>query len=272
MDDRTGPAWLSKMAAAQAKRLGKKSLKIIVTERGVYKLKIISVRQGFASDHSSTSYEFLALDHPLEKEARAAVSSLSSRVDPTRRRVSFIYHADGYDIPGGWGPLMRDYYDVMYSESYDWWHLALAFPLPPQQQEEIMQYSFEGTENLGVDISLYGERVIVSIYCRLIRYGPFDEESWESFDDIDDEDDREDDALEDDLVAEIKDPLLLLVAKIRRQLMEGDYRALYEVWKMYGYPEDEVKEDDEWPHPPRPEEKDTGKNVIAEFAGMLDII
>ena len=36
---------------------------------------------------------------------------------------------------------MKDYYDVMYSESYDWWFLAMAFPLP-QQQEEILQYEF----------------------------------------------------------------------------------------------------------------------------------
>jgi len=35
------------------------------------------------------------------------------------RRASFVYHAEGYDIPGGWEPLMARHYDVMYSESYD---------------------------------------------------------------------------------------------------------------------------------------------------------
>jgi len=235
-------------------------------------LKIISVRKGFASDHSSTSYEFLAVDRPLDKEARAAVSSLSSRADPTRRRVSFIYHADGYDIPGGWGPLMRDYYDVMYSESYDWWHLALAFPLPPQHQKEIVKYSFDGIEDMGVDVSFYGEKVIVAIFCRLIPFGPFDDEPWAFAEEDDKDDNDEDNALEDDLVAEIKDPLLLLLVKIRRQLIEGDYRTLYEVWKKYGYPEDEEEDEEEWPKPPVPEEKETGKKVIAEFAGMLDHI
>lgn len=228
-------------------------------------MKIISVRKGFASDHSSTSYEFLAVDRPLNKEARIAVSSLSSRANPTRRRVSFIYHADGYDIPGGWDPLMRDYYDVMYSESYGWWHLALAFPLPPQQQEEIVKYSFDGIEDMGVDVSFYGERAIVSIFCRL--FGPFDdEECWESFA----EEDDDENASEDDFVAETEDPLLLLLVMMRRQLMEGDYRALYEVWKKYGYSEDE--QDEDWPKPPVPEEKKTGEKVITTFAGMLDCI
>ena len=64
-------------------------------------MKIIAVHRGFASDHSSTSYEFLALDKPLGQKARRGVSALSSRATPTQRRVSFIYHAEGYDIPGG---------------------------------------------------------------------------------------------------------------------------------------------------------------------------
>jgi len=231
-------------------------------------LKIISVRKGFASDHSSTSYEFLAVDRPLNKAARAAVSSLSSRANPTRRRVSFIYHAEGYDIPGGWNPLMRNYYDVMYSESYGWWHLALAFPLPPKQQEEIVKYAFDGIEDMGVDVSFYGERVIVSIFCRLS--GSFDdEESWESFEEEDDEDNGEN-ASEDNFAAEADDPLLLLLVKMRRQLMEGDYRTLYEVWKMYGCSEDE--EDKEGSKPPVPKGKKSGQEVIDQFAGMLDSI
>ena len=75
-------------------------------------MKILSVRRGFASDHSSTSYEFLAVDKPLGKGERAEVSKLSSRVNPTSRRADFIYHADGYDIPGGWENLMARYYAI----------------------------------------------------------------------------------------------------------------------------------------------------------------
>jgi len=53
-------------------------------------MEIISIRRGFASDHSSTSYEFLALGRPLDKEDRAAVASLSSRARPSRHSVSNV--------------------------------------------------------------------------------------------------------------------------------------------------------------------------------------
>ncbi len=231
-------------------------------------MKIISVRQGFVSDHSSTSYEFLALDRPLDKVAKTAVSSLSSRANPTRRRVSFIYHAEGYDIPG-WLPLMRDYYDVMYSESYDWWLLALAFPLSSQKQAEIAKYDFESGDNLGISIEFNDDRALVSIYCRLQPFGPYYfEEANDSYEDEEEVD--ADYALQDEFIAEVNDPLLKLLAKIRLQLMEGDYRVLYEVWNIYGAPE--CDDDGDWPRPPIPVEKSTGRRVIAEFAGMLDTI
>ncbi len=236
-------------------------------------MKIISVRSGFASDHSSTSYEFLAVDQPLGKEARAAVASLSSRAVPTDRRVSFIYHAEGYDIPNGWLPLMKDYYDVMYSESYDWWFLAMAFPLPPKQQEEILQYEFTGINELGVYISIYGERVIVGIHCCL-DFGVYALKDWDLYDGYGyDGDYGEDDIFAPDFPSAVtKDPLLLLLARIREQLKEGDYRALYEVWKKYGYDVDENEEDDarkEKEAPSIPKERDTETEVIANFAELL---
>jgi hypothetical protein len=52
-------------------------------------MKIISFRKGFTADHSSTSYEFLAIDKALGKQAKAEVAALSSRARPTARRVSF---------------------------------------------------------------------------------------------------------------------------------------------------------------------------------------
>ena len=151
-------------------------------------MKIISVHKGFACDHSSTSYELLAVDKPLGQAAIRSVSSLSSRAAPTRRRVSFIYHADGYDIPGGWERLMRKYYDVMYSESYGWWTLAVAFDAPKKQQHTIGQYEFFGMDDLGVSVSCDGGRVTIAINChadnevlyRLGR-GHEDELSWFRF-------------------------------------------------------------------------------------------
>ena len=115
-------------------------------------MKILSIRRGFASDHSSTSYEFLAVDKPLTKQQRTEVSGLSKRANPTARRVHFSYQVDGYDIPGGWEKLMEKYYDVMYSESYSWWTLAIAFNAAPGQYKKICAYTFDDADNLGISV------------------------------------------------------------------------------------------------------------------------
>ncbi len=222
-------------------------------------MKILSVRRGFTSDHSSTSYEFLAVDRPLSAGARAHVRGLSSRVRPTRRRAHFTYNVDGYDIPGGWEPLMRDYYDVMYSESYDWWTLAMAFDAPEEQQKEIARYEFYGVDDLGVRVLTEGGRVTVTLHCRLkagavasLLEGPYEEE-WEE------EEEGEETTFETD------DALLQLLVEVRRQLRSRDYRALYAVWEVYGDPEAEESE-----RPPAPPKKRSGTKVVAELRGMLE--
>jgi hypothetical protein len=221
-------------------------------------MKIISLRQGFTADHSSTSYEFLAVDRPLNKEAKKKVAALSSRANPTARRVNFVYNVDGYDLPGGWERLMQEYYDVMYSESYDWWLLAMAFNPSQAQREELLRYQFNGTDDMGVDISGDGERVVVAINCRLERSYIDPPDEWE-----------EDDESEEETVDEayIGDGLLDLLAKIRQQLQNGDYRCLYAVWEVYGAAED--NEDDMEEKPTPPPDKAEGQTLVDTFRNML---
>jgi len=236
-------------------------------------MKILSVRRGFASDHSSTSYEFLAVDRPLGREAREQVRALSSRTQPTKRRASFIYHVDGYDIPGGWEQLLRDHYDVMHSESYDWWTLGFAFNAPEVQQQQIAEYEFEGDEGRGVYVSPYGDRVIVSISCQL------DPEALVAFDsrfagefDWEDEDEEEG-----DLDSLCEDEFLNFLAQIRRQLMDGDYRALYAVWEEYGWGDDEPTatpdasdaDEEDSLGPPVPPARPTGGHLVERLSGLL---
>jgi hypothetical protein len=215
-------------------------------------MKILSVRRGFASDHSSTSYEFLAVDKKLGKEERAEVSKLSSRVNPTARRADFIYHAEGYDIPGGWENLMERYYDVMYSESYDWWTLALAFNAKPGQYEKLLPYEFADADDLGISISKKGARIIVLISCRIELGWCPDEYGYDEGDEEEDETDA----------IETGDELLDVLVQVRKQIIAGDYRALYAVWEKYG------DEDAENP-PPKPKAKKTDEKVVDDFEGML---
>ncbi len=233
-------------------------------------MKILSVRRGFLADHSSTSYEFLAIDKPLDAVARAAVSRLSSRASPTSRRVSFIYHADGYDIPGGSESLMLGYYDVMYSESYDWWTLAVAFDFSGEAMiSKLYDYAFNDMDDLGVDVSHQEGRVVVTISCRLaadaLAGGAWTD--WHhSY-----EDDQDDQAA-DDVVVATDDDLLNLLARVRSCLMRGEYEPLYAIWEQYGSHDDDDEEaDDAGEAPPKPEETASGKAVAAELASVLVI-
>lgn len=228
-------------------------------------MRIISIRKGFTSDHSSTSYEFLAVDKALGKKEKAEVASLSRRANPTSRRVSFIYHVDGYDIPGGWENLMEKYYDVMYREDYDWWTFAIAFNTEQEQIEELQKYEFSGEDDLGVTIESNGKRVIVVIHCRVDR--EYIDDSYDEYEDDyeDEEEDSESDREEGaGFVAE--DELLNLLVQVRQQLINGDYRTLYAVWEKYGGFDDE---DDEFDIP-IPQDKKAGKNIIEQFRNILN--
>jgi hypothetical protein len=225
-------------------------------------MKILSVRRGFASDHSSTSYEFLAVDKSLDKKERAEVSKLSRRVVPTKRRANFTYHVDGYDIPGGWEKLMEQYYDVMYLESYDWWTLAIAFTANPGQYDKLLAYDFSGMDDLGVGVLKKDKRIIVTIHCRIElgmsyqdQYGYYDEDDYEDEYEVDNDD------VENGMV-ETDDELLNLLVQIRKQIMDGDYRSLYAVWEKYGYESDETP-------PPKPKDRKTGEDIVNDFKNML---
>lgn len=223
-------------------------------------MKIISIRNGFTADHSSTSYEFLAIDRPLDAEARAEVGKLSRRAEPTDRQVSFFYQMDNYDLPGGWEPLMKQYYDVMVSESYDWWTLAIAFDATSEQRDAVMRYAFRGPGDHGVDVSAVDDRVIVSILAFIDSNALYDLSSIPGRRRRGGGDPTE--------------TLLRLLSDIRRQLIAGDYRALYAVWEEYGWEEEAEEEDEEeWeaePVPPEPPELESGQDIVERLRGLLD--
>lgn len=228
-------------------------------------MRIISVKNGFTSDHSSTSYEFIAVDKPLGKKDRQAVASLSSRANPTSRRVSFIYHVEGYDIPGGFMNLLENYYDVMYREDYDWWTLAVAFTASPEQMDQLERYEFYGEDDLGIEVSKSGNRAIVVINCR-IDVSCVDEE-YDDYNEYDEDDEENDEEDEPGAVFAAENELLNLLVQIREQLIKGDYRALYAVWLKYGNAEDE---DDKYETPPAPKEQKVGKSVVERFCDILE--
>jgi hypothetical protein len=227
-------------------------------------MKILSVRRGFLADHSSTSYEFLAVDKPLGSKARAAVRHLSSRVRPTARKASFVYQAEGCDIPGGWGALMVRYYDVMYSESYDWWTFAIAFNTTNKDLvSRIRKYEFRGIEGLGLDVHYHNKRLVVTVHCRMdsnqLYYyvDPNADDMWfgEKYE-----------TEANGTSGWIDDRLLDLLVRIRDRLKRGDCQALYTVWETYGFDDDD---DESKKGLPRPRKTKAGSPVAEELAHLL---
>lgn len=230
-------------------------------------MKILSIRKGFQGDHSSTSYEFYAIDKPLNKSEQAAVGSLSSRAMPTKRRVSFIYHGDWSDLPGGWEPLVEKYYDVMYSESYGWWTLAIAFNTEAQNVAEITKYEFDGTDDLGVSVESKANRVLVKIACRLDYSINIDDE-YSGHDYYDYYEENEEDKDYED-AGESGDNLLDLLVQNREYLQKGNYRLLYGIRQKYGLP----PEDDEGcekANPPEPPEMDKLPGPIESLLSFME--
>ena len=217
-------------------------------------MKIISMKKGFTADHSSTSYEFAVVDQLLTKDKKEEVKKLSSRAVVTSRKASFHYHGDVADLPGKYISLMEKYYDVMYSESYDFWTLSVAFVSKARNKNEIYGYEFYGNGG-WVEVRVKGERTIVSMGAYLDMGELYDmgfcngriEEQYGA--------DEEED------ISELQDPLLVLLSQIRKQLTMGDYRVFYELYLMYGS-EDEVDY-------PVPESRDTGNGIVRQFRNIL---
>jgi len=187
-------------------------------------MKIISIRKGFAADHSSTSYEFYAIDKILGSKEKAAVSRLSSRVNPTRRRASFFYHGEWADLPGGWEPLIEKFYDVMWSESYDWWTLVMAWKTDLANIQRMKQFDFTGGDDVGISIYNKNNRLIISINCRLDTLITDDNNGYYDKDGFGEEDKN-------------IDNLLSLLEKNREYLMKGDYRLLKGIIDLYAMDE-----------------------------------
>ena len=68
------------------------------------------------------------------------------------------------------------------------------------------------------------------------------------------------------LIVAAGDHILNTLAEARKQVIGGDYRALYAVWEVYGDP-DGMEEEDEVP--PKPKDKKSGAEVVSTFKSML---
>jgi len=171
-------------------------------------MRILSIRRGFEADHSSSSYEFFALDK-LTSEQREAVRELTG--ESARRHLRFHYMGDWSDIPSDWpDQLLTMGYEIMVSESYDWWAVHLSLPHDSSLIERLAQYECDSDGN-GFDVRAVGKRMILYFGMQLdygAAYGEFGEDPFEGLAD--------------------------LFEQVRDELLAGDLSAVWAMYETYG--------------------------------------
>jgi hypothetical protein len=179
-------------------------------------MRILSIRRNFEADHSSSSYEFFALDK-LTLDQREAVRALTG--ESARRHLRFHYRGDWSDIPSDWpDKLLIIGYDIMVSESYDWWGVHLALPYAPSLADRLRQYECDSDGN-GFSLKVTGERMILYFGIQLdygAAYDAFGEDPFEGLAD--------------------------LFEKVRDELLAGDVSAVWAMVEIYGRYEDSEPE------------------------------
>lgn len=176
-------------------------------------MHILSTRRSFDADHSSSSYEFFAYN-PLSKEQREAVRTLTGK--SARRHLQFQYMGEWSDIPGDWPDrLLTLGYDVLISESYDWWAAYLSLPHDPDLLERLETYQIKYGA-CGFDVRVVDGRMILYFGMQL-DYG------------------MAYNVLGKDAFAGLAD----LFQTARDELLAGDLSVVWALFRRYGYDDPE---------------------------------
>jgi len=200
-------------------------------------IRILSIQHNFEADHSSSSYEFFALDK-LTPEQRAGVQDLTG--ESPRRHLRFHYMGDWRDIPSDWpDKLLTLGYDIMVSESYDWWAVHLSLPHDPELMGRLQQYECDSDGN-GFRLEVSGDRMVLYFGMQLdygAAYDAFGEDPFEGLAD--------------------------LFEGVRSELFAGDLSVVWAMCETYGGYEDEETE----PEPVEPLSPSAGAllNVMENY-------
>lgn len=176
-------------------------------------MHILRVRRGFQADHSSSSYLFYAADNPVSEKGRRIARRYSSRAEVDKRSVRYQKWGDYALSENAYKALLAEHYDIMVSESYDWWTFMIAVPQTAVTKPLPTRYSdARGCDDLGVNVEKFGSRWAISIYC-VLDYNELAPEF------------ADDDPMEN---------LVDLLVAIRKEIMKGDFSFLDAVVEFYG--------------------------------------
>ncbi len=151
-------------------------------------------------------YQFKSIDRPLTDAERKEIGTWSSRTNPTATSATFTY-AYG-DFPRDEEKAVEQYFDAMLYVA-NWGTKRLIFRLPKDlvDSEALSAYTFEDEASMDT-ISL---KECTSCYLLDIHFSNEEDGAWLSEDDYN----------------------LDNLAPLRDNIIEGDYRALYLVWRQF---------------------------------------
>ncbi len=149
-----------------------------------------------------------------------------------RRHLSFHYWGDWNDIPSTWpDKLLTLGYDILVSESYDWWTVYLSLPHDPVLLERLGQYECESDGN-GFGVRVVEGQMILGFGMQLDYGAVYDMSGEDPFEGLAD-----------------------LFETVREELLAGDLSAAWAMYQTYGsYPDVE-------PEPVKPL-SDSGRTLL----------
>jgi hypothetical protein len=189
-------------------------------------MRILRVRRGFQADHSSSSYLFYAVDHPVSAVGQKIAHRYSSHAEVDEQYARYVKWGERELDPEAFPALLDEHYDVMVEESYGWWTLMIAVPKTPEMKEALAEFvDARGDNDLGVDVAEYRKRMAITVNCQ------FRDEGVEF--------------LEGDYYdSDIHEKLVGLLAEVRSDLIEGNTSFLSAVAEFY-HALDEDEDDDQ---------------------------
>ena len=186
-------------------------------------------------------YEFQALDHPLTHEAQAEIQSLSSRVQLTATRASFVYNHSNF--PGDPYRVLVKYFDAMiYITNWGTRQLTLRFPANAILNDVRNTYHYAGS----MDWSTAGKYIVLNI-----EFNPEDGGDGEWVE---------------------GQGILPGIVQIRHDILRGDYRSLYLAWLKFAHYElDVLEEEEDLTEPPVPTNLQSLSPALRNFIDFFDI-
>lgn len=123
-------------------------------------MRILRTHQGFQADHSSSSYLFYAADRPVNQAGQRLAHRFSSWAEVDAKRARYLKWRESELSPNAYRELLGAHYDVMASESYDWWTLYIAVPKSAETEALLTPFrDARGYDDLGVTVEDFGQRL-----------------------------------------------------------------------------------------------------------------